>query len=82
VEVVDLSGQTHPSKVIVPDGTKVDNEDLMNNNDLRCLNFNRCHKDYIFECETKHLYSKIHPKERQALQKKKKYVSSFDFFII
>jgi len=82
VKVVDLSGQIHPSKVIVPDGTKVDNEDLMNNNDLRCLNFDRCHKDYIFKRETKDLYSKIHLEERQALQKKKKYVSSFDFFII
>jgi len=69
MELDDLYGQTHPSKVIVPDKTKAKNELLINNNDLKCLNFSKCHENDVFDRDIKHLYSKISSTERQNLQK-------------
>ncbi|CAF0808229.1 unnamed protein product [Adineta steineri] len=59
----------HVSKFLVPDKTKLKDENLINMNDLRCLNFDKCHKDYTFNNDTKQLYAKISSQERDALQK-------------
>jgi hypothetical protein len=69
MELVGLDGQTHPSKVLVPHKTMAENESLMNNNDLNCLNFSQCDKNCTFYGDTKRLYSEISPAERQGLRK-------------
>jgi hypothetical protein len=69
MQVVDSGGQTHLSKILVPHKTKATDESLMNNNDLNCLNFSKCDKTYMFDRDTKHLYSEISPQERRNLQK-------------
>ncbi|CAF0782970.1 unnamed protein product [Adineta steineri] len=61
--------EAHVSKFLVPDKTKLKDENLINMNDLRCLNFDKCHKDYTFNNDTKQLYAKISSQERDALQK-------------
>ncbi len=60
-----MSLGNHCSKVIVPDKTKATNESLINNNDLACLDFTECDKDYTFDPDTNRLYSEISLKERQ-----------------
>ena len=42
VGVADVNGEIHLSKIVVPKGTKIDNECLMNNNNLSCLNLSEC----------------------------------------
>ncbi len=69
MELIGLDGQTHPSKVLVPQNTMAENESLMNNNDLNCLNFSQCDQNWIFDRDTKRLYSEISPAERQGLRK-------------
>ncbi|CAF0937124.1 unnamed protein product [Adineta steineri] len=61
--------EAHASKFLVPDKTKLKDENLINMNDLRCLNFDKCHKDYTFNNDTKQLYAKISSQERRAYQK-------------
>jgi len=67
--LVDLYDETHPSKIVVPDKTRAENELLINNNDLDCLNFDHCHEDDDFDIITKHLCSKISSQERRDLLK-------------
>jgi hypothetical protein len=55
--------------VIVPDKTKAKDELLINNNDLKCLDFSDCHEDYTFERDTNRLYSRISSAERQVKKK-------------
>jgi hypothetical protein len=69
MQSVDIAHETHLSKILVPYKTKVENESLMNNNDLKCLNFSKCDKADTFNRDTKHFYSEISLKERQKLQK-------------
>lgn len=65
--LLDIDGETHASKIIVPNKTKVENESLMNNNDLTCLNFNACEE--VFDRETKILYVQISSEDQQNSQK-------------
>jgi hypothetical protein len=67
--VTAVDNQIHPSKIIVPDKTKANDELLINNNDLRCLNFDGCHVDDKLNLDKKHIYSKISSIERQNSQK-------------
>ncbi|CAF2656372.1 unnamed protein product [Rotaria sp. Silwood2] len=69
-ELRNLDGQIHLAKVIVPDKTTTRNESLINNNDRRCLKFDKCHPDDIVDLCNNRIYSKISSQDRQALVKK------------
>lgn len=59
----------HPSKIVVPDKTKVDLGDLSVANDLRCLNFDDNAPGDHFVIEERTVFSEITPEERRSLNK-------------
>ncbi|CAF1956775.1 unnamed protein product [Rotaria magnacalcarata] len=69
IELQDLNEQSHCSKVVVPEQTRATNEILINNNDLKCLRFDRCPPNYGYDLETRRIYSEITREERQHLKK-------------
>ena len=69
VSVVDIYGEIHLSKIVVPKGTKAADESLMNNNDLTCLNFSACCEKTPFDFRDKRLYYTIQSDEQENQQK-------------
>ena len=67
--IVDISRNTHPAKIVVPKGTKAENELLMNNNDLSCLDFSKCNVNSPIVFVDNCCYFGISSEERQATQK-------------
>lgn len=61
--------QVHLSKIVVPKGTKVDNECLMNINDLTCLDFSECDDISPPEFRDKRIYFPITLEEQKIQQK-------------
>ncbi|CAF0844276.1 unnamed protein product [Adineta steineri] len=69
MEIVTHDKKAHPSKFLVPDGTKLKGEAFIDTNDLRMLNFGECDQGYTFNKDTKQLYAEISSQEREAKQK-------------
>ncbi|UJR37546.1 hypothetical protein I4U23_030247 [Adineta vaga] len=58
IALLTMKYQPHPSKVIVPAKTTVNNEHLTHDNNLQCLRFDENSTDY-FDSETRCIFSKI-----------------------